>query len=69
MLHHNTLQDAWIVLNGEVLDVTRWIPLHPGAGLGAASVLLDGTVSLSCLVILFGGRSPIFIVKLTLFWP
>eukprot|EP00434_Breviolum_minutum_P006106 symbB.v1.2.005380.t1/scaffold315.1/size251361/9 len=30
VLHHNTLQDAWIVLNGEVLDVTRWIPLHPG---------------------------------------
>ena len=64
MLHHNTLQDAWIVLNGEVLDVTRWIPLHPGAGL-----VVFGTVSLSCLVILFGGRLPIFIVKLTLLWP
>lgn len=27
---HNKVQDAWLILNGEVLDVTRWIPLHPG---------------------------------------
>lgn len=30
MALHNKVQDAWIILNGEVLDVTRWIPLHPG---------------------------------------
>ena len=27
---HNTAHDAWIILNGEALDVTKWIPLHPG---------------------------------------
>merc|ERR1719356_2101800 len=27
---HNTKTDAWIVVNGQVLDVTKWIPVHPG---------------------------------------
>jgi len=27
---HNTKADAWIVLMGEVLDVTQWISIHPG---------------------------------------
>eukprot|EP00928_Gymnodinium_smaydae_P038749 TRINITY_DN2664_c0_g3_i3.p1 TRINITY_DN2664_c0_g3~~TRINITY_DN2664_c0_g3_i3.p1 ORF type:complete len:1003 (+),score=297.36 TRINITY_DN2664_c0_g3_i3:444-3011(+) len=27
---HNTKEDAWIVLNGEVIDVTKWISIHPG---------------------------------------
>jgi len=27
---HNTKNDAWLVLFGEVIDVTRWLPLHPG---------------------------------------
>mmetsp|Transcript_43057 Transcript_43057/g.93593 ORF Transcript_43057/g.93593 Transcript_43057/m.93593 type:complete len:139 (+) Transcript_43057:61-477(+) len=36
---HNQLQDAWIILNGEVLDVTRWIPLHPGGEQTIARVL------------------------------
>jgi len=27
---HNTKEDAWIVINGEVVDVTTWIPIHPG---------------------------------------
>mmetsp|Transcript_21555 Transcript_21555/g.50162 ORF Transcript_21555/g.50162 Transcript_21555/m.50162 type:complete len:127 (+) Transcript_21555:30-410(+) len=27
---HNTRKDGWIILNGEALDVTRWISLHPG---------------------------------------
>jgi len=27
---HNTKEDAWIVLNGQVIDVTKWIPIHPG---------------------------------------
>eukprot|EP00928_Gymnodinium_smaydae_P038746 TRINITY_DN2664_c0_g2_i1.p1 TRINITY_DN2664_c0_g2~~TRINITY_DN2664_c0_g2_i1.p1 ORF type:complete len:1009 (+),score=201.31 TRINITY_DN2664_c0_g2_i1:106-3027(+) len=27
---HNKKDDAWIVLNGEVIDVTKWIPIHPG---------------------------------------
>jgi len=27
---HNTKEDAWIVVNGVVLDVTKWIKVHPG---------------------------------------
>jgi len=27
---HNTKEDAWLVINGDVLDVTKWIPIHPG---------------------------------------
>ena len=27
---HNKKSDAWIVINGKVADVTKWIPLHPG---------------------------------------
>mmetsp|Transcript_147992 Transcript_147992/g.210141 ORF Transcript_147992/g.210141 Transcript_147992/m.210141 type:complete len:266 (+) Transcript_147992:47-844(+) len=27
---HNTKDDAWMVLFGEVLDVTKFIPIHPG---------------------------------------
>merc|ERR1740121_697512 len=27
---HNTKEDAWMVINGDVIDVTKWIPIHPG---------------------------------------
>lgn len=27
---HNKKSDAWIVVNGIVADITKWIPLHPG---------------------------------------
>eukprot|EP00913_Durusdinium_trenchii_P029858 g27978.t1 len=27
---HNTKEDAWMVLFGEVLDVTKFVPIHPG---------------------------------------
>lgn len=27
---HNTKEDCWIVLFGEVLDVTKWVSIHPG---------------------------------------
>jgi cytochrome b involved in lipid metabolism len=27
---HNTKEDCWIVVNGMVLDVTKWLPSHPG---------------------------------------
>ena len=27
---HNKKDDAWIVVNGEAIDVTKWIPIHPG---------------------------------------
>ena len=46
---HKCENDAWIVLNGEVYDVTRWLSRHPGG----AKVLLhyageDATVSANC---------------------
>merc|ERR1719420_2941504 len=27
---HTTKQDCWVVVNGEVLDVTKFLPEHPG---------------------------------------
>jgi len=27
---HNKKEDCWVVVNGEALDVTKWIPIHPG---------------------------------------
>ena len=27
---HNTEKDCWVVVNGEVLDVTNFLPDHPG---------------------------------------
>jgi len=27
---HSTKEDAWLVVNGDVIDVTKWIPIHPG---------------------------------------
>jgi len=27
---HNKKDDAWVIVNGDALDVTKWIPIHPG---------------------------------------
>jgi len=27
---HNKQEDCWVVINGQVIDVTKWIPHHPG---------------------------------------
>jgi len=27
---HTTKEDAWVVINGTVCDVTKWLPVHPG---------------------------------------
>jgi len=34
---HNSEQDCWVVVNGEVLDVTKFLPDHPG---GKKAILL-----------------------------
>jgi flavocytochrome c len=34
---HNTEKDCWVVVNGEVLDVTKFLPDHPG---GKKAILL-----------------------------
>lgn len=44
---HKQFQDCWVILHGEVYDVTKWLPRHPGG----ARILLhyageDATVSL-----------------------
>merc|ERR1712194_830643 len=30
---HNTDKDCWVIVNGEVLDVTKFLPDHPGGAL------------------------------------
>ena len=27
---HNKSTDCWVVLHGQVYDVTKWLPRHPG---------------------------------------
>lgn len=27
---HNAKDDAWVVIDGQIVDVTKWLPLHPG---------------------------------------
>jgi len=36
---HNTPDDAWVVVNGKVVDVTRFVTQHPG---GAQALLKEG---------------------------
>ena len=31
VLQHNKEDDCWLIIDGSVYDVTRWIPRHPGA--------------------------------------
>jgi len=40
---HNTASNAWMVINGKVYDVTRYIPFHPGGQKIMAGVGKDGT--------------------------
>lgn len=48
---HNTEKDIWVIVNGEVLDVTKFLPEHPG---GAKAILLfagkDATEEFNMLV-------------------
>ena len=29
---HNSAQDCWVILNGDVLDLTNFAAVHPGKG-------------------------------------
>jgi len=40
---HNSRQDAWIVINDKVYDITQYIPFHPGGAKVLAGVGRDGT--------------------------
>ena len=40
---HNTKSDAWIVINGKVADITKWIPKHPGGDIIMKGVGKDAT--------------------------
>jgi len=40
---HNKKTDAWIVINGKVADITKWIPKHPGGDIIMKGVGKDAT--------------------------
>ena len=40
---HNTLDDALTVINGKVLDITKWIPKHPGGRIIRDGIGIDST--------------------------
>jgi len=40
---HNKKSDAWIVVNGIVADITKWIPLHPGGDVILKGIGKDAT--------------------------
>ena len=40
---HNTKSDAWIVINGKVANITKWIPNHPGGDIIMKGVGKDAT--------------------------
>ena len=40
---HNKKSDAWIVINGKVADITKWIPKHPGGDIIMKGVGKDAT--------------------------
>jgi len=40
---HNRSTDAWMVINGKVYDVTKYIPYHPGGQKILMGVGKDGT--------------------------
>ena len=49
---HKKYTDCWVVLHGQVYDVTKWLPQHPGG----ARILLhyageDATVSIAMRLI------------------
>lgn len=46
VVQHNTNGDVWLVMDGMVFDVTRWLPEHPGGStiIPAQAVNVDCTV-------------------------
>ena len=40
---HNTKSDAWIVIEGKVANITKWIPKHPGGDIILKGVGKDAT--------------------------
>lgn len=40
---HNTKEDCWTIVNGEVFDITTYIPRHPGGSIILNACGTDGT--------------------------
>ena len=41
--NHNTKDDAWLIINRNVYDITKWIPEHPGGMIIMKGVGRDAT--------------------------
>jgi len=40
---HNKLDDAWIIIDDKVYDITKWVPIHPGGGVILKKIGQDAT--------------------------
>lgn len=40
---HNKLNDAWLIINNKVYNVTKWIPNHPGGNIILNGIGKDAT--------------------------
>ena len=49
-------EDAWIIVNGDALDVTKWIPIHPG-GEQVPGIILSIAVFLRFLGVRFAAQT------------
>lgn len=47
---HNTKEDAWVVINGDAVDVTAWIPIHPGGEPAILGVLGEDCTNEWCAI-------------------
>ncbi|KAJ7570410.1 hypothetical protein O6H91_01G118800 [Diphasiastrum complanatum] len=54
---HETPKDCWLVIDGKVYDVTKWVPKHPGGSLIHVRAGQDSTY-------LFNSYHPLYVWKL-----
>ena len=45
---HKMFKDCWVILHGEVYDVTEWLAKHPGGGGPYCSTMQARTLGTVC---------------------